>query len=467
MVMDSSGAKRRNPYNFAPKFEDAVTYCACVNASFYGAAGRELEPDALANPVNALLMQAAHAVGQELGSGPGSAAVVVQRLARWRHEGRVRHEQVLEASDALDAVELVGVPDPASLLHELVPVLQKRIEQKALHEGITAQARGEGLQVFVDAAAKSSSLGKVDRSLGIEIGSDAAFAEVERARMLDHLPLGVAELDTVLDGGPLRGTLTVVLAPQKSGKSMFLGHVSAAAMRRGQFVAYATLEVSRAEMTARIKANISNVPINTLLREGDTAEARAVFRDMHDALGPCRVQSFPARQTSVADLRRWVGDLERAHGRRLDLLVVDYLDKLRPPKTAGRYGGQAAKLYDTMSEVYEETRVWAEQTGLWIITATQSKGRPGNGRNAKPGDNDVLDMGDESDSVEKSRIADLFITLNPRDDGKQILFFVAGNRHGQQRVSAGPVPVDFKVGRIAPVGAAATAQQSGDDTFDF
>lgn len=462
MVTDSSSAKRRNPYNFAAKFEDVVTYCACTNASFYGAAGRELEPDALANPVNALLMQAAHAVAQELGSGPGSAAVVVQRLARWRHEGRVKHEQVLEASDALDATELAGVPDTAALLHELVPVLQRRIEQKALHEGITAQARGEGLQVFVDAHTKAAGLGKVDRSLGLEIGTDAAFAEVERARLLDHLPLGVAELDTVLDGGPPRGTLTVLLAPQKGGKSMFLGHVSAAAMRRGQFVAYATLEVSRAEMTARIKANISGVPINTLLREGDTAEARAVFRDMQDALGPCRVQSFPARHTSVADLRRWVGDIERSHGRRLDLLVVDYLDKLRPPQRRG----PPSKLYDTMSEVYEEARVWAEQTGLWLITATQSKGRPGNGRSAKPGDNDVLDMGDEADSVEKSRIADLFITMNPRDDGKQVLFFVAGNRHGQQRVSAGPVPVDFKVGRIAPVGVVAQ-QPADDDAFNF
>lgn len=464
MVTTDSG-KRRNPYNFAPRFEDVVVFMACTNASFYGAAGRELEPAALASPVNTMLMQAAHAVAEDMGSGPGSASVVVQRLARWRHEGRVRHEQVLAASDALDVVELAGTPDVAAVLCELVPVLQRRIEQKALHEGITAQARGEGLQVFVDAAQKAASLGKVDRSLGVEIGSDAAFAEVERARLLDHLPLGVAELDTLLDGGPPRGTLTVVLAPQKSGKSMFLGHISASAMKRGQFVAYATLEVSRAEMTARVKANISGVPINTLLREGDTAEARAVFHDMRDALGPCRVQSFPARHTSVADLRRWVGDLERAHGRRLDLLVIDYLDKLRPPKS-GPQRGPAAKLYDTMSEVYEEARVWAEQTGLWIITATQSKGRPGNGRNAKPGDNDVLDMGDEADSVEKSRIADLFITMNPRDDGKQVLFFVAGNRHGQQRVSAGPVPVDFKCGRISPV-VAAPAQQGGDDAFDF
>ena len=457
-------SKRRDPYNFAPGFERAVVFLSCTSATFYGSAGREVDPEQLSSETNTLLMQAVRAIAEELGTSPGNATVVIQRLARWRHEGKVTHEQVIAASDLLDEVELVGVPDAAAVTNELVPVLRNRIERAALHEGIAAQARGDGLSVFVDAAQRAASLGKVDRSLGIELGSDAAFDEIERARLLDRLPLGIVELDAQLDGGPPRGTLTVLLAPQKSGKSMFLGHVAASAMRRGQFVAYATLEVDRAEMTARIKANITGVPINTLVREGDTAEARAVFTDLRDALGPCRVQRFQARHTSVSDLRRWVGDLERVHGRRLDVLVIDYLDKLRAPPSKR---APHAKLYDMMSEVYEEARCWAEETGLWIVSATQSKGRPGNGRAAnvpaKVDDNTVLDMGDEADSVEKSRIADLFITMNPRDNGNQVLFFVAGNRRGPQRVSAGPVPVDFKVGRIAPVGAA----QQHVDAFDF
>lgn len=456
-------SKRRDPYNFAPAFERAVTFLSCTSATFYGAAGREVDPDLMTDPGNALLMKATRAIAEELGTSPGNATVVIQRLARWRHEGKVTHEQVIAASDALDEVELAGVPDAAAVMNELVPVLRNRIERAAMHEGITAQARGEGLSVFVDAAQRAASLGKVDRSLGIALGSDAAFDEIERARLLDRLPLGVMELDAQLDGGPPRGTLTVLLAPQKAGKSMFLGHVSASAMRRGQFVAYATLEVARSTMTARIKANITGVAINTLVREGDTAEARAIFRDLNDVLGPCRVQQFPARHTSVSDLRRWVGDIERAHGRRLDVLVIDYLDKLRTPVKRG----PPSKLYDTMSEVYEEARVWAEETGLWIVSATQSKGRPGNGRAAKPDDNDVLDMGDEADSVEKSRIADLFITMNPRDNGNQVLFFVAGNRNGPQRVSAGPVPVDFRVGRIAPVSMPGDDAQQAPDAFDF
>jgi RecA/RadA recombinase len=442
------------PYNFAPRFERAVVYLACGDLRFYGLAGHQIDPKALSTPVHKLAVEAAQAIARDIGHGPGSSLLVVQRLSRWRADGKVAHEDVLAVDDLMEEGDAAHATlNVEGILNELIPVLRQRMQDAATRNLIDATAKNddEGIAQVEEQLSRARSLGKVENSLGTKVSSHS-FEEITRARYMDRLPFGVAELDVLLDGGTPRGTLTVVLGDQKSGKSMFSSHVTASAQLRRQFCAYASLEVPRHAILARLKANLTGVPINTLLN-GDTAQAKQVMAEIEDRLGPCYVKNFPAKATTVQHLRQWVADLETAEGRKLDLLVVDYLDKLKPPKTMDKEGSS----YAGTGNVFEEVRVWAEQSGFWCFSPTQSQGRGRDRGKHKGGQEntgstrDVLDMGDEADSVEKSRVADLFLTLNPRDEGRSILFYVAGYRHGVSRRATPPIPVDFTCGRIAPV----------------
>ena len=53
--------------------------------------------------------------------------------------------------------------------------------------------------------------------------------------------------------------------------------------------------------------------------------------------------------------------------------------------------------------------------------------------------------------MHKVPVSDLVQTLNVRDDGEQIMFYVAKNRTGKSRQQIGPLPHEFECGRIAPV----------------
>lgn len=459
MALKREDDEQVHPYNFPARFERAVVYLACADARFYGVAGHMLEAAALPEDavVHRLALDAAHAINRDLGHGPGASLLVVQRLARWRGDGRVTHEQVLAVDEFLEqGDDARGALDVEGILNELVPVLRQRMRDSATRNMIGAVAKNDdgAIAKVEEQFARARSLGRVEHNVGTRVGV-ASFEEIQRARYLDRLPFNIPELDVLTDGGPPRGTLTVVLGDQKSGKSMFCSHLASSGMLRKQMVLYATLEVPRFAVLARIKGNLTGVPVTTLLN-GNTAQAESILEELSPRLGPCFVKSFPARATSVGDLRLWVKDVEQTEGRPVDVLVVDYLDKLRAAKTSARDG-----LYQGMGEVYEETRVWAETSGFWAVSPTQSQGRDGGrgkhkGGGPPSGTRDVLDMGDEADSVEKSRVADLFLTINPRDEGRSLVFYVAGYRHGASRQATSPIPVDFACGRISPIATQTT-----------
>ena len=100
--------------------------------------------------------------------------------------------------------------------------------------------------------------------------------------------------------------------------------------------------------------------------------------------------------------------------------------------------------YLAMRYVYEGLRRdIAVARGMWVWTASQAS-RPSKDSNKR------LDLHHVADSMHKVRVADQIITLNPKDDGQQMEFFIAKNRMGKARFSVGPIVTDFEKARIVP-----------------
>jgi hypothetical protein len=122
--------------------------------------------------------------------------------------------------------------------------------------------------------------------------------------------------------------------------------------------------------------------------------------------------------------------------------VRDYADKLTAKKQEKGAGD-----YKIGQVVYEGLRLFAVDKKHFSWTASQSRGRGGDGGKKKK----RLDLEDTADSIHKIRVADLVVTLNKDDETQEMNVFVAKHRTGRSRVSVGPLPLNFELGRVAPV----------------
>ncbi len=433
--------KQVRPYGFTPEYEAAMVALLCSSPRFFGKVGKELEADAMPTAPGRLAVEAAQAIFKDTGSGPGSVLLVIQRLRRLMESGQVTMEEIGSVDDMIAAAEDRGLQDEEGVLAELVPVLKRRLQSKAIHLAMGEFSNRRGMDRVTAMLDRAESLGTADSSLGIKIGG-ASFDLIAELRYLQRCPTGVTELDNEIGGGLPRGQLGMFIGGSGDGKSMAMSHLSAHASRCGLFVAYATLELPPPVIHARIIANHTNTTIDRVM-DGDE-DARALI-DEYPPAGPCMIKEFPAQVTTVADLKAWVRMLEEDERRSVDVLVVDYADKMTASVKGAR--GDVVSSYKLMEYVYEQLRLFADEGKRWVWTASAATRADKKGKNSKQ----VIDLEHTADSQNKVRVADLVITLNVREDGEEMLFYVAKNRTGKSRCTAGPLPTDFACGGIAPV----------------
>lgn len=432
-------APKAKPYGLDPAFERTVAVLCAARPKFWGRIGKELDPELLSDATAKHSMLATRAVALELGRGPSSTVVVVQRMRRWMQDGKFTFEQVRDVADMMDEAEDRGLPREEDITAELTPILQRHIRDRAVHEAIEGFGKAGDLNKVVQLEQKAQRIGQTDTSIGTILGP-ASFEEMRTLRHLERLSTGIPELDTIVSGGLQRSGLGVVLGASGDGKSMFLSHQAAIGAASGLFVAYATLELPKPIILARIKANLTNITIDELLEEQKEELAIERLTEILDKSGgQIVVQEFTPQATTIEDIREWIETTELEMGRTVDMLVVDYGDKM-VSSTSKR---EEKNSYTSSRDVFEGLRVYAVEHKMFCWTASQA--------NRQKDRKKRLDLNDTADSLHKVRVADLVITLNLKNEGSEIVFYAAKNRTGKAHGEAGPLPVDFATGRIAPI----------------
>jgi KaiC/GvpD/RAD55 family RecA-like ATPase len=428
----------KEPYGFDPDFEKVVLYFLASQPRFWSVCGYALDPDCFEHPLAKLIVGATRQIGKELGHGPDSNLLVAQRLRRLAHEGKVTLAELEAVGALLDEVEEFNLPALDSVTAELLPILKRRLNGQAIALAHDAWGKpGADFGVVAAQFEKASRLGKIEMIAGTRLGP-AGFDEIEKLQSAQRLPTGILELDIQLNQGLARRQLGVWVGDSGAGKSMALAHVAAEGTRRQLFVGFATLELPEAVQLARLYANLSGIMWNSIMdSDRDRIEARRRIDAMMPYLGICEVAEFAPHATSVRDLDEWVDQKQQHHGVQMDLLVVDYADKLAAPQV--KDGNE----YTAMRYVYEGLRRdIAMARDMWVWTASQAS-RPSK-ESAKR-----VDLHHIADSMHKVRVADVVITINPRDEQNE--FFVAKNRMGRSRMTIGPIPNDFERARLVPI----------------
>ncbi len=132
----------------------------------------------------------------------------------------------------------------------------------------------------------------------------------------------------MLKDGLRPGSLNLVAGRPGQGKSSWMQTVALAAAESGKRVGFFSLEMAREELAARLLSASSGLDAN-LLTEGLLAESQwEAFITALEGLHSGRLFISDSASLTPANLRAQAWQLQSRHG--LDLLVVDYLQLMRP-----------------------------------------------------------------------------------------------------------------------------------------
>ena len=208
----------------------------------------------------------------------------------------------------------------------------------------------------------------VQIGLARDMGTDY-FAD-PRARLMGlkdkngQISTGWPCMDRKLFGGMNRGELNIFAGGSGAGKSLFLANLGVNWALMGLNVVYLTLELSEALVSMRIDSMVTGVSTKELFRDLDDIEMKVKM--IGKKAGMLQIKYMPSGKT-VNDIRAYLKEYEIKCGKKVDVLLVDYLDLLMP---IGKKIS-AENLFVKDKYVSEELRNLAMEKKVLCVTAAQ------------------------------------------------------------------------------------------------
>ena len=423
-------------YPFDPSFERLLASTLAGCRGFADRFAGELDPDLINDETVALALRAVRAILSRNGHAPEHPALVIQQIRAWMDDGKISHDKLTAVADLLTDIPPGKEDDVASMVIE---PLKQVAKEHAVKSAIAALSKPTGMEDVIADFERVNRIGKKSSSTGILIGS-GSFEAMARLRNVDRLGSGIQPLDILMKGGLPRGMQAVIVGNYGVGKSMYLSSQAAYSALLGLSVGYITLELHPGIISSRIYAALLDMPIDDVLGDRN-AEAEARIVKLAPQIGMISVEQMEPKVTTHLDIYEWMQRSYKKHGRKFDVLIVDYADKMGSPKHK-----ENDSSYVAMNTVYEGLRLIAESEGIWEFTASQPKNPGKNDKNAKyvpPGGNEM------ADSMNKARVTDVIIGIAGTPDNLGYLYTIDKHRTVDcAGRTVGPVPHKRWCGRM-------------------
>jgi archaellum biogenesis ATPase FlaH len=208
----------------------------------------------------------------------------------------------------------------------------------------------------------------VQIGLARDMGTDY-FAD-PKARLMGlkdkngQVTTGWATLDRKLFGGMNRGELNIFAGGSGAGKSLFLANLGVNWALAGLNVVYLTLELSESLVSMRIDSMLTGITTKDIFKQIDDVEMKVKMIGRKS--GMLQVKYMPSGKTAN-DIRAYLKEYEIKMGKKVDVLLVDYLDLLMPISKKI----SPADLFIKDKFVSEELRNLAMEKKCVFVTAAQ------------------------------------------------------------------------------------------------
>lgn len=284
-----------------------------------------------------------------------------------------------------------------------------RIHQLSQEKDERAETLLERAQVEIDRIADLQREQEPIRSAAyyareaLQLTDDASATEG-----LSGITLGVESLDH-LTGGMKPGDLVVAAGRPGMGKSAFASEIALAAARSGVGVLFFSFEMQGAPIAMRMlsslshRAGISPFAYDEALRGNLTPMERQAMSAAERDLGALPIDFRVKRGLTVSKLRldcRRQRRIRDASGRKLGLIIIDYLQLLRPENT---YRGNRTQ---EVTEITSDLKTLAGDLGLPVLALAQLNREVEKRENKRPMLSDLR----ESGSIEQD--ADVVLLLH-------------------------------------------------------
>lgn len=175
---------------------------------------------------------------------------------------------------------------------------------------------------------------------------------------------GWPSLDKKLFGGFNKGELNIFAGGSGSGKSLFMANMGVNWCLAGMNVMYLTFELSENLVSMRLDAMTSETPSRDIFKSIDDVEMKVKM--IGKKSGAFQVKYMPTGK-NANDVRAYLKEYEIKTGRKIDVLLIDYLDLMHPIGTKI----SAENLFVKDKYVSEELRNLAMELNCIFVTASQ------------------------------------------------------------------------------------------------
>lgn len=386
-------------------FERATIALLLSDSEFALAVIGVLTPTMFESPVNALVFTHAKRVFDSTKRAPSRISVNALLIADKANGVAKAVEDIYDRAIALLAklgTVRLTVGDSEFIKQRVGTFVQRACVRSALIEAVEHFERGDielAVQRVLDEKLRTTSLNETSAETTLDVfnSRDKFQRYVKKVRTAGNCPLGLPKLDSYMRGGIEVGNLALALGPPGRGKTRFLVHAGATAAARGMKVLHVTLELSAEDIGLRYDARLTGIPVNDILKRTKQHALRIhrVTEALRAAGGAIRVKQWAPGDATVNDIAGYISQLHDEFGAPVDLVIVDYVDLLKPVRGDDRWEQHGLLVRDLKRlAVRNKTRVWsASQSTRASFTKK------------------LITLDDIADTIEKVRIADVVIGL--------------------------------------------------------
>lgn len=293
-------------------------------------------------------------------------------LDRFRNNGTATNLHEVNTMFNASYRELLTLRQP-EYFQELVERVEKFVRQRACTLAVIKANR------LIDRGEETDIVGLVQDATNISLTKYKfvnPFENISKSledlhKQQGELPTGWVEFDKMTDGGFKYGEIAVVASQSGGGKSLFLGNVASAYIKRGLNVLFVSNELDEYLIMKRQLAIFGGVQLSNMRNhEQEVQESIESQLDQYRDLGIMNI-AYMKPGCTVLELEKIINEFENVNKCKANIVIVDYADRMDPIVKVS-----AENLHIRGMYIYEELRSLAvartrEGKKTSIITATQ------------------------------------------------------------------------------------------------
>jgi len=270
---------------------------------------------------------------------------------------------------------------------------------------------------------------------------------------LTGVPTGLSNLD-VMTGGWQPGNLVLIAARPSMGKTAIALHTARAAAGNGHSVLIFTIEMTSAQLMARLVSSVSRISSDSLRTPANIEDEE--WPQMTSAIA--QIAELPIRfdESSTLTIDRLAAKAYQAHAKSpVRVIVVDYLQLMTPPR--------AERNDIAVGEITRGLKALAKALGATVVLLSQLNRKCEERADKRPLMSDLRDSG----AIEQD--ADVIVMLyrdeqyNPQSADKGCVEIIIRK---QRDGATGTVPAraDLRIGQFRPIDRLPSADMPDPDS---